>query len=269
MSINASSIFEDGLQIPCVKLYSKGEMNTALVEIFCRNSRIPEWFRSDLTALVAACRTAATRVCELCDRYGPEVYHAATDELLARNRKAVGHLIDTCIGDEPSSFTDFIDDDGHGVGPWAITCSMKKNNGKLVFDFDGTSPQSEASINFYLSYTMFKMFVGYFLLAIYDPHCVVNDGFHDLIEVVIPEGSILKPVRPAALSCRTHLLGRIMDVLTALFGQRDSTYRAAAGFSDSPHLFYSGYKPSGEWFLLYQIGFGGKWNLSNGFVISF
>lgn len=253
MSINATSIFEDGLQIPCVKLYNKGEMNTALVEIFCRNSRIPEWFRSDLTALVAACRTAATRVCELCDRYGPEVYQAATDELLARNKNAVGHLIDTCIGDEPSSFTDFIDDDGHGVGPWAITCSMKKVNGKLTFDFDGTSPQSETSINFYLSYTMLKMFIGYFLLAIYDPHCVVNDGFHDLIDISIPEGSILRPVRPAALSCRTHLLGRIMDVLTALFGQRDATYRTAAGFSDSPHLFYSGYKPNGEWFLLYQV----------------
>lgn len=73
MSINATSVFEDGLQIPCVKLFSKGQMNTDMVEVFCRNSRLPEWFRSDLTALIAACRTAATRVVELCDRYGPEV----------------------------------------------------------------------------------------------------------------------------------------------------------------------------------------------------
>lgn len=94
-----------------------------------------------------------------------QVYQAATDELLERNKKAVGRLIDTCIGDEPSSFTDFIDDNGHGVGPWAITCSMKKTDGKLVFDFDGTSPQSETSINFYLSHTMLKMFIGYFLLV--------------------------------------------------------------------------------------------------------
>jgi len=48
-----------------------------------------------------------------------------------------------------------------------------------------------------------------------------------------------------------------MDVLQALFGQRNPVYRTAAGFSDSPHLFYSGFKPSGEFFLLYQIGFGG------------
>jgi 5-oxoprolinase (ATP-hydrolysing) len=48
-----------------------------------------------------------------------------------------------------------------------------------------------------------------------------------------------------------------MDVMQALFGQRNAAYRCAAGFSDSPHLFYSGFKPDGEFYLLYQIGFGG------------
>ncbi|KAK8153194.1 Hydantoinase/oxoprolinase-domain-containing protein [Phyllosticta citrichinensis] len=226
MSINASTIFEDGLQIPPVKLYSKGQFNDSLLTVFCRNSRIPEWFQSDLTALVAACRTASTRVCELCDRFGLEVYQAAADDLLARCRSAISQIIETKIGDERSSFTDFIDDNGHEVGPWAISCSMQKVGNRLVFDWDGTSPQSPTSINYYLSTPMFKMFIGYFLLAIYDPHCVVNDGFHDLVELQIPSGTILRPMRPGSLSCRTHLLGRIMD-------------------------------PNGEWFLLYQIGFGG------------
>ncbi|EOD44447.1 putative hydantoinase oxoprolinase protein [Neofusicoccum parvum UCRNP2] len=258
MSINATTIFEDGLQIPSVKLYSKGVFNSDLMTVFCRNSRIPEWFQSDVTALVAACRTAAIRVCELCERYGTEVYQAACDDLLDRCRSAISQIISTKIGNERSSFTDFIDDNGQGVGPWAISCSMQKEDGnRLVFDWDGTSPQASTSMNYYLSTPMFKMFIGYFLLAIYDPHCVVNDGFHDLVSLKIPSGTILRPIRPAALSCRTHLLGRIMDVIQALFGQRNAAYRSAAGFSDSPHLFYSGFKPSGDWFLLYQIGFGG------------
>ncbi|KAM3072059.1 hypothetical protein ACMFMG_008520 [Clarireedia jacksonii] len=257
MSINATSIFEDGLQIPTVKLYSQGVYNTALVDVFCRNSRQPDWFRSDLTALVAACRTAALRVCELNERFGPNVYRASCNELLARNRSGILKLIDTQIGDEESTFTDFVDDDGQGVGPYAITCSLKKIDGKLRFDFNGTSPQAGTSINFYLSTTMFKMFVGYYLLAVFDPHCVVNDGFHDLLDIVIPEGSLLRPVRPAGVSCRTHLLGRTMDIIQALMGQRSPQYRAAAGFSDSPHFFYSGFKPDGEWYQLYQIGFGG------------
>jgi 5-oxoprolinase (ATP-hydrolysing) len=257
LSINASTIYEDGLQIPIVKLYAEGVYNEGLATVLFRNSRKPDWFQSDLVALVTACRTAATRVTELCQRYGVEVYEAATDYLLEQNKIAISTIINEKIGDSVASFTDFIDDDGHGVGPYAISCAMKKENGKLVFDWDGTSPQSNTSINFYLSITMLKMFIGYYLLAVYDPHAIVNDGFHDLIDIKIPTGSILRPVRPAAVSCRTHLLGRVMDVLQALFGQQNPAYRCAAGFSDSPHLFYSGFKPDGEFYLLFQIGFGG------------
>lgn len=112
MSVNATTIFEDGLQIPFVKLYEKGRYNEAMVDIFRRNSRIPEWFDSDLTALVAACKTASVRVCELCERYGWEVFYAASEDLLVRNKQAIGHIIDTKIGFERSFFTDFIDDNG-------------------------------------------------------------------------------------------------------------------------------------------------------------
>lgn len=71
MSIESTTIFEDGVQIPVVKLYRKGVLNEDLVDVLCRNSRQPEWYRSDLTALVSACRVAATRICELNDRFGP------------------------------------------------------------------------------------------------------------------------------------------------------------------------------------------------------
>ncbi|KAJ6102038.1 hypothetical protein N7486_004465 [Penicillium sp. IBT 16267x] len=89
------------------------------------------------------------------------------------------------------------------------------------------------------------------------PGTVINDGFHDLIDVSISQGSVLKPVRPAPFSCRTHLMGRTLDIVQALIGQKDDAYQAAAGFSDSPHFFYSGFKATGEWYQLYQIGFGG------------
>ncbi|KAJ5106415.1 hypothetical protein N7456_003090 [Penicillium angulare] len=230
MSINATSVFDDG----------------------------PAWYRSDLTAIIAACSMAANRVCELATRFGREVYLASCDELLNRNRTGFAKIIQRQFDDKNSSFTDFVDDDGHGVGPWALRCSMKKiDDDRLKFDWSGTSPQSQHSINFYLSETMFKMFIGYYLIAAAAPGTVINDGFHDLIDVFIPEGTVLKPVRPAPISCRTHLMGRTLDIVQALIGQKHETYQAAAGFSDSPHFFYSGFKPNGEWYQLYQIGFGG------------
>ncbi|KAI1336905.1 hydantoin utilization protein-like protein A [Xylariaceae sp. FL0016] len=258
MAISSTSLYEDGVQIPIVKLYRGGEYNSDIMEILCRNSRMPDWYRSDVAALVSSCKTAGARICELIDRFGLELYEASCNELLKRNQLAVSKLIETQFGDEEAIFTDFCDDDGAGIGPYAVKCKMTKVNGnKLRFDFDGTSAQSNSSLNFYLSATMFKMFVGYYLLAVFDPHCVVNEGLYDFIEVAIPDGTILKPTRPAALSCRTHLLGRVMDIIQALMGQHNKAYRAAAGFSDSPHFFYSGWKPNGEWFQLYQIAFGG------------
>ncbi|PLB49707.1 putative hydantoin utilization protein A [Aspergillus steynii IBT 23096] len=258
MSINATSVFDDGVQIPCIKLYAKSVMNTDLVDLLCRNSRQPDWYRSDLMAIISACRTASRRVCELATRFGTEIFLASCAELLLRNRTGMARIIATDFDDKPCTFTDFVDDDGHGTGPWALTCTMTKTpDNRLRFDWSGTSPQSEHSINFYLSETMFKMFIGYYMIAAAAPGTVINDGFHDLIDIHIPEGTVLKPVRPAAISCRTHILGRTMDVMQALIGQKNETYAAAAGFSDSPHFFYSGYKPDGEWYQLYQIGFGG------------
>jgi N-methylhydantoinase B len=96
---------------------------------------------------------------------------------------------------------------------------------------------------------------------VFDPQIMFNDGFYDLIDVKIPEGSLLKPKFPAALSGRTHALGRIFDILGGLLGQRTPEFLCAAGFSSSPHLMYSGRdnRPgkNGEWFQLFQIGFGG------------
>ncbi|MFQ3667020.1 MAG: hydantoinase B/oxoprolinase family protein, partial [Sphingomonadaceae bacterium] len=114
-----------------------------------------------------------------------------------------------------------------------------------------------ASINFYLNENMFKMFFGIYMIMVFDPAILFNDGFYDLIEVRIPEGSLLKPRFPAALSGRTHALGRIFDILGGLLGQRTPEFLNAAGFSSSPHLMYSGRDKAGNWFQLFQIGFGG------------
>ncbi len=134
---------------------------------------------------------------------------------------------------------------------------MWREGDKVIFDFDGTDPQSISSINFFLNEEMFKMFCGVYMIMVFDPQILFNDGFYDLMEVHIPEGTLLKPRKPAALSCRTHALGRIFDMLGGLLGQGNPAFLNAAGFSDSPHFMYSGYDKKGEWYQLYQIGFGG------------
>jgi N-methylhydantoinase B len=259
---DATSIFEEGVLVPPVKLYRNGELNTEALEFALNNVRMPEWNRSDLYALVAASRNAGRRVQELCRRFGVERYVSTLDDLLDRNYRAIKQLIETTIpADETLSFTDYICDDGMGYGPYKIHCSMWRENEKLILDFDGTDPQSTGPINYYLNENLYKMFFGTYMISVFDPQILWNDGFYPLVDVRIPQGTLLKPHYPAALSGRTHGLGRIFDVLAGLLGQRQPEFLTAAGFSDSPHLMYSGHytegERAGEWFQLYQIGFGG------------
>ena len=261
MPIGASSIFEEGVRIPPVKIWKKGEYNDDLMKLVMHQTRKPDWCQADLNALIASCRVAARRVVEMAERFGDDVYYSATQELLDRNYRAMKALISMAVAEKPASFEDYICDDGKGFGPYKIKCTMWRDGEKVILDFDGTDPQSAASINFFLNENMFKMFFGIYMIMVFDPQILFNDGFYDLIEVRIPEGSLLKPQFPAALSGRTHALGRIFDILGGLLGQGTPEFLNAAGFSSSPHLFYSGWdnRPAkeGEWFQLFQIGFGG------------
>jgi len=218
---------------------------------------MPNWNRSDFNALVAAIRTAEKRVIEMSERFGDDTFYSALDELLDRNKRAMSKLIKNTVPEKKQHFEDYICDDGLGMGPYKIKCAMWREKDKVIFDFEGTDPQSISSINFYLNEEMFKMFCGVYMIMVFDPQIMFNDGFYDLMEVRIPHGTLLKPREPAALSCRTHALGRIFDVLGGLLGQGDPDFLAGAGFSDSPHFMYSGYDKDGEWYQLYSIGFGG------------
>jgi N-methylhydantoinase B len=255
--IQAETIFQEGIRIPPTRLYKKGVLQSDVLELILHNVRTPQWNRFDLNALVAACNTAAKRCIEMAGRFGDDTFYTTMEIMLERNHMAMEAIINMLVPEEPRVFEDYVCDDGVGMGPYKIRCKMWREGSKAIFDFEGTDPQAQSSINFYLNEDMFKMFFGSFTINLVDPQILFNDGFYDLVDVRIPQGTLLKPNYPAALSGRTHALGRIFDVMGGLLGQGAPEAMNAAGFSDSPHLFYAGYDDNGEWFQLFQIGFGG------------
>jgi N-methylhydantoinase B len=258
---DAKMIYEEGTIIPPTKIYRKGELSQDILNIMLANTRMPEWNKSDFFAIIAGLRLAERRVRENIDRFGADTYISAMWDMLDRNKVAMGQIIQMIIPEavdgKRAYFEDYIDDDGMGDGPYKIACHLHREGEIAYFDFTGSDPQSFSSINFLLNEEMFKMFFGAFTINLFDPQILFNDGFYDLVDVHIPEGCILKPRKPAALSCRTHMLGRIFDLMGGLLGQGAPDALNAAGFSDSPHFMYSGFDSDGEWYQLFQIGFGG------------
>ncbi|MBV9749835.1 MAG: hydantoinase B/oxoprolinase family protein, partial [Acetobacteraceae bacterium] len=173
---DAVQLFEEGLQIPPVKIYRKGELNQEILAIALRNCRLPHWNRSDFNAIVAALRLAERRVIEMCGRFGDDGFIAAMEEMLDRNKRAMGAIIQMVVPEKKAYFEDYIDDDGLGMGPYKVACTMWREGERAIFDFAGTDPQSIGPVNFLLNEEMFKMFLGAFTINLFDPQILFNDG---------------------------------------------------------------------------------------------
>ncbi|MFZ2227526.1 MAG: hydantoinase B/oxoprolinase family protein [Candidatus Nanopelagicaceae bacterium] len=262
MPTDAKTIFEEGIVIPPFRLYKKGELDHDALKIILNQVRKPDWNRADLNGLVAACRTAGRRVQEMCTRFGVDVFDSALTALLDRNYQAMKVLLAIVFKDgETISFTDYIDDDGRGHGPYELKLSLTRTGEKVLLDFTGSAPQAEGPINYYINENLVRMFFGIYMITVADPQILWNDGFYPLVDVEIPEDSFWQPKYPAALNARNHGVGRIFDLFGGLLGQTNPDLLNAAGFSSSPHFMYSGNYSTGtrkgEWFQLYSIGFGG------------
>lgn len=262
MPTDARTIFEEGVVIPPFKLYRRGERDETSLGIILNQVRKPDWNRADLNGLVAACSTAARRVQEMCARFGVDTYTSALNALLDRNYRAMKTLLSMVFEEgKPLSFTDFIDDDGRGFGPYELKMTITRTGEKVLIDLTGSSPQAQGPINYYINENLIRMFFGIYMITVADPQILWNDGFYPLVDVEIPEDTFWKPRYPAALNGRNHGIGRLFDLFGGLLGQANPDLLNGAGFSSSPHFMYSGNYSSGdrkgEWFQLYSIGFGG------------
>ncbi|MEH7524357.1 hydantoinase B/oxoprolinase family protein [Bacillus sp. JJ1503] len=257
MPVTATSIYGEGVRYPPVKLYDKGVLNEAIIRIIKANTRTPMENYSDLMAIVASCRTAEKRVKELCERFGVEAYFGALDALLERTNKMMRQLIQNFLPTEPVSFEDYIDDDGLGNGPFKMKLTIWRNGDQAYFDWTGTDKQSPGPINYFLSEPMFKMFIGAFLISVFDPAINFNDGFYDVLHVETPEGTLMRPIEPAALGCRTHALSRLFDVLSGVLSINTPQNSPAAGYGTSPYFIYSGYDEENNYFNLMEVMYGG------------
>jgi N-methylhydantoinase B len=148
MPTDSEQIYEEGIRIPPVKIYEKGKLQKEVLKVILHNCRIPEWNQGDFNSIVAACRTGANRCIEMAQRFGDDLYLSALQELLDRNRRAMRNLIISTVSEEKRYFEDYLCDDGMGMGPYKIACSMWREGERVVFDFAGTDRSRSAASTF-------------------------------------------------------------------------------------------------------------------------
>ncbi|MDP9417297.1 MAG: hydantoinase B/oxoprolinase family protein, partial [Actinomycetota bacterium] len=141
MPSHATSVFEEGLMVPPIKLWDGGVPNEAALKIMTRNSRMPESLAADLDAECSACLMGARRLAELFDRYGKDTVEACFDTILDNTTETFRREILGKIPDGEYVWEDYAEHDG--VDPpklhaQRITLTKtSEDGGRLVIDFTG------------------------------------------------------------------------------------------------------------------------------------
>src|SRR6516164_6065727 len=129
ISPETTDIFQEGIIVPATKLIDEGRTNQAVLEIFHRNSRFPDQRRGDMRALMASVELGVKRVEEILARFGADMVADALAQLLARTRRIVRERLAETFPYGTHRFTDAIDSDGHGSGPFRIRLALTRERG--------------------------------------------------------------------------------------------------------------------------------------------
>ncbi len=197
---DSTEIYAEGLRIPPVKLYERGQPNTTLFRILERNVRVPVRVMGDLRAQLAACEIAARGLADLLAQHGADGLRSLMAAAMDYSERLVRHCLAE-LPDGEAAFTDWIDDDQIDAGvPIRLQCRVKKQGEHMLFDWTGSSPQVKGALNNTWSYTAAACFTAVkSILSINMPN---NDGVFRCIDVVAPPGTITHGVLPAACAAR-------------------------------------------------------------------
>lgn len=207
---DAISIYQEGLQFPCVKLFDAGVPNQGIVDMIQVNVRYPDLSLGDMWAQVAALKTGEKRFIEICDRYGRELIDYSITHLLDHAEK----LSQKELAQLPHGVyeaVDFIDSDGIGNGPFRVQVKVTITPEKFVCDFRGSHPQVVGPIN--CSKTALETAVRTLFLAVTNPSLDVNDGVFRPLEVIVDEDSVFNAKRPASVSMYVEAMMHSADLV--------------------------------------------------------
>jgi N-methylhydantoinase B len=222
-------IFQEGLQIPPVKIMRAGQLNEDVALLFRANSRTPDANMGDLKAMLGALATGRERVAQTLQQHGAQALLDAQVDLVeyaALRARAVLRKVPAGT----YRFTDYLDDEAGSGLPVRIALAVTVGDGAILLDFTGSDPQVAAAINI-PSHGLPHAWLTLRILALVatlDKGVPINAGLLAPVSVIAPKGSVVNPLPGAAVGVRHAAAVRVNDALNGVLGQALPDYMPAA-----------------------------------------
>jgi N-methylhydantoinase B len=206
LGADGREVYEEGLFVPVMRLFRRGEPNEELLRLIRANVRAPFEVVGDLYAQASSNGVGGARLLEMIEEFGLEDIESLSDEICARSESAMREAI-TALPDgvyENEAYTDGFDE------PIRLCVAVSVKGDELHVDYAGSSPQSERGINVVLNYT--AAYTTFGVKCAISPEVPNNDGSFRPVHATAPEGCILNATHPAPVGAR-HIVGHFLPGL--------------------------------------------------------
>ena len=237
IAVHATEIYQEGLRIPLSKLVAAGVENETLFRLLASNTRQPVHVLGDLRAQLAACRVGERGLTALLERYGADARRYMDELQLQAERMMRAEL--ALLPDGVHAFTDYIDGVGDEPVPIRISVNVELAGDEVLIDFEGTSPQVEASVNCPVGMVYAACYCAIRGIVRGEiPNC---EGYMHPIRVEAPAGTVVNPVLPAACGARGVIGYRVYDSIMGALAPLVPDRVLAAGEGGPTLVAWGGY----------------------------
>lgn len=215
-SADSTEVYQEGLQLPTIKLFEQGAPVQGLFDLIAANVRLPAMTIGDIWAGVAALQVGERRIHELIDKYGRDIVALSIDALLDHSAAVVREKF-ASLPKGVFEADEWVDDDGLGNGPFRVHARVTISADEFIVDYTGSDAQAPGAVNNTASGLLSA--VRQVFMSILDPSMIANEGCFRQLRLICPEGTICKARRPAPVSSYYEAMIAATDVVWRALAQ--------------------------------------------------
>ncbi len=234
MSTDAKEIFQEGIILAGIKLFSRGQPIRSVFDILTANCRMPDFLTGDLWAGVASIRVGERRVLEIANKYGKDVFLHALEEYLDYGEKVSLSALKRI----PKGTYSLAEEQDSGQ-IYKVTVEVRDD--AFIVDLRDCPDQDKGPFNMSRDGTVVAcqtVFKG-----VTSPEKVCNSGSFRPLQVLTRHGSVFDPTFPAANGIYYEILIRLHDLIWRCLAEQLPDRLPAGGFASVCGTLFGGIHP--------------------------
>ena len=205
----AKDVWQEGLQLPPIKFYKKGEPCEDIIRMYLANVRWRDWLHGDLMAQLGSIWTGRRRILEMLERYGKEELESYIDAIFEYSDERMAAEI-RAMPDGEYHGDAWLDTDGQGGTNIPIHAKLTIEDDMAHVDFEGSAPQTPGANN--STQGVMQAAAGIPIMCMIDPTIPHNDGCLRHITAKAPAGTVCNANYPASTALATICPGDTMQI---------------------------------------------------------